>query len=44
MGGLLAHLHGAAGTLGIAGLAGLWVVKAAVGWKLLRWWRGRRPG
>ena len=41
---LLALLHGPVAAPGVAGIAALCVLKAAVGWKLLRRWRGRRAG
>ena len=39
MGGLVPLLHA---PLAVAGIAALWVVKAGIGWFLLRRWRARR--
>jgi len=37
-------IHTAMLKLGFAGLAGLWAVKAAVGYFLLRLWKTRKTG
>lgn len=42
MGELLSLFHGMAASIGIAGLALIWIIKATAGWMILRWWRLRR--
>ncbi|WP_323783489.1 hypothetical protein [Thalassovita sp.] len=41
---LIVLAKSAIGSVGAAAIAAIWIVKAGLGWVVLRWWRSRRNG